>query len=764
MTFTLPFSTLDVTLARVGGKGMNLAELAQAGFPVPPGFLVTTEAYRVFVNANDIQPRILTLARNVQADDPVALENASAEIESLFARGGMPDEFVNELVSAYAELSGRAALPVAVRSSATAEDLPELSFAGQQETYLNIVGAPAVLDVMKKCWASLWTARAIGYRARNHIPPDEVALAVVVQRMIPAEVSGVLFTANPLTGRREQIVMDASFNSVQGVMEPLTPMGRTALRMIIGMVPRLLDVQRPVQEIFPDAGGRLFIDITEVARDPRLRHVALSGLSRVDPGARQALLRLSEAGRIKSEPVATPGRMLGLLFAARPVLARVLAALRNPEKMRAAALADADRFLARVRANAQSAHDLPARLEAMERDLGQAFVGLLGAVAPLIFPVVAGMSIVDRWLVEWLGLKPGAVLALMRGLPGNVTTEMDLKLWAAARMTRADPQARARLLAQTVEESVEAYRQRSLPQAAQAALEKFFGEYGMRAVAEIDFGRPRWREDPSSILQTLHSYLRLEHPNLAPDVVFPRGAAESERLAQEYIARVKRTHFGAIRARLLRAAIRRLRLLGGLREAPKFYMIKVLDLYRTALLESGRELVARGALERPEDIFFVPFDELKRAGHSVQGDITNLKRLVAIERAEYDRERARRQLPRLLLSTGEVFYQGVSSAEAGPNDLVGDPVSPGVAEGNARVVLDPRGVRLEPGEILICPATDPGWTPLFLTAGGLVMEIGGLVTHGAVVAREYGIPAIVGVSQVTSRLHTGQRVRVTVLA
>jgi pyruvate,water dikinase len=237
-------------------------------------------------------------------------------------------------------------------------------------------------------------------------------------------------------------------------------------------------------------------------------------------------------------------------------------------------------------------------------------------------------------------------------------------------------------------------------------------------------------------------------------VVFQRAQAEAQRLAAGYVARVRRTRFGALRARLLAAAIRRMRILGAMRETPKFFAIKTLDIYRTAFLAQGAALVARGLLAQPDDIFFVPFDTLRRFA---TGAPVDLRAVVAEQQALYRQEQARKQLPRLLLSTGEVFYEGLS--EAGSNDLIGDPVSPGRVEGTVRIVRDPRGVRLEPGEILVCPATDPGWTPLFLTAGGLVMEIGGLVTHGSVVAREYGIPAVVGVHDATTRLHTGQRVR-----
>jgi len=279
----------------------------------------------------------------------------------------------------------------------------------------------------------------------------------------------------------------------------------------------------------------------------------------------------------------------------------------------------------------------------------------------------------------------------------------------------------------------------------------------MRTAAEIDLGRPRWRDDPTSILQTLLGYLQIEDASLAPDVIFQRNKEQAERLAVEYIARARKTRFGWLRARLIGGIIRRQRALSGLREVPLFFMVRLLGIYRQVLLDSARELVARGWLERADDIFFVPLDTLKRF---VQGDKVALKDIAAANRASYERECARKQMPRILLSTGEAFYEGVSDAAVTGDDLVGQAVSPGVAEGRAHVILDPRNARLEPGEILVCPSTDPGWTPLFLTAGGLVMEIGGMITHGSVVAREYGIPAVVGVHNATARLKTGEHIRV----
>jgi pyruvate,water dikinase len=277
----------------------------------------------------------------------------------------------------------------------------------------------------------------------------------------------------------------------------------------------------------------------------------------------------------------------------------------------------------------------------------------------------------------------------------------------------------------------------------------------MRGVAEIDLGRPRWRDDPTLVLDLLLGYLELEDAEASPESALARGAEEAERLRAEYVGRLRSMPRGRPRAKLLGAAIHRMRVLGGLRELPKLQFCKILDVYRTRLREHGRQLAAAGSLAAGDDIFFVPFEALERFA---AGEGVDLQALVAAERAAYAREVARRRPPRLLLSTGETFYEGLT--EAGSSDLVGAPVSPGVVEGRVRVVLAPQGVRLEPGEILVCPSTDPCWTPLFVTAGGLVMEMGGLTTHGAVVAREYGIPAVVGVHHATEQLTTGERVRV----
>jgi rifampicin phosphotransferase len=217
LPLVLALDDASATLEQVGGKGASLARMAAAGLPVPPGFHITTAAYRRFVMENGLQERILAAISGVTPEQPATLEAASKQIESFFAQGGMPDDIAEAILRAYAELGGDD-LPVAVRSSATAEDLPEMSFAGQQETYLNMHGEAMVLEAVKRCWASLWTARAIGYRARNNIAPQDVSLAVVVQALVPADAAGILFTANPLTGVRDQVMINAAWGLGEAIV------------------------------------------------------------------------------------------------------------------------------------------------------------------------------------------------------------------------------------------------------------------------------------------------------------------------------------------------------------------------------------------------------------------------------------------------------------------------------------------------------------------------------------------------------------------
>jgi pyruvate,water dikinase len=287
---------------------------------------------------------------------------------------------------------------------------------------------------------------------------------------------------------------------------------------------------------------------------------------------------------------------------------------------------------------------------------------------------------------------------------------------------------------------------------------RFLADYGMRGIGEIDIGRPRWREDPAHIFQVLKNYRQIGLEN-SPEAVFQAGAEKARQAQKRLIAQFRKTRGGNVKARLVAMMIVRLRELGGLRETPKFTVVRLFGHIRAALINVGQTLVDKGILTSADDMLFLHLPELKAL--TTGKEARDWRALIGQRRATYRRELNRKRIPRILMSDGTAFFDApVTDFAQGENTLTGTPVSPGSVEGIVHVVHNPLGVRLISGEIMVCPATDPAWTPLFLSAAALVTEVGGMMTHGSVVAREYGIPAVVGVQQATERLKTGQRVRV----
>ena len=341
---------------------------------------------------------------------------------------------------------------------------------------------------------------------------------------------------------------------------------------------------------------------------------------------------------------------------------------------------------------------------------------------------------------------------VLRSLPANVTTQMDLQLWDLATRLRADPAAAAALADGEPSELAGRYRAGTLPPVLQRELASFLDRFGFRAVAEIDLGVPRWSEDPTHLLGVLAGYLRMPADAEPADRHFTRGAAEAEAMIRTLAGRV-----GPARGRVVAFALGRARQLLGLREMPKFVIVSVFAAARRELLRIGDDLVAVGRLSASGDVALLDFREIRSA---VEG--FDARELVERRRDERSAGTGRRHVPRLMLSDGTDVEAAAGSAPGPAPDgaLTGTPASSGIVTARARVVLDPTGARLEPGEILVAPSTDPGWTPLFLTAGGLVMEMGGANSHGAVVAREYGIPAVVGVPGAIDRIVTGDLITV----
>jgi pyruvate,water dikinase len=366
------------------------------------------------------------------------------------------------------------------------------------------------------------------------------------------------------------------------------------------------------------------------------------------------------------------------------------------------------------------------------------------------------MATLSRIANELTG-SPDLILQASRGMPNNVTTNMDLSLWQIAQSAMQEPASRQHLESQTAEVLAQQYLDAKLPNLLQSNIADFMQQYGMRGVGEIDIGNPRWREDPRQIMQTLQSYLKIDDPKMAPDEVFKRGEIAAAEALSSLQEAARNSFAGPIRVRIVRALARRFRHLAGMRESPKFFVIRLMGQIREVLLAAGENLVTEGKLENADDLFFLTLDQLEEFANDPSLEV---KSWVAAARLAIQRESLRKQIPRLILSDGRTYYEGIASAEGTEGELQGSPVSPGTVEGRVRVLFDPHTSQLEPGEILVCPGTDPAWTPLFLAAGGLIMEVGGMMTHGAIVAREYGIPAVVGVDRATDRLETGDLIRV----
>ncbi|HEU5483709.1 MAG TPA: PEP-utilizing enzyme, partial [Microlunatus sp.] len=544
----------------------------------------------------------------------------------------------------------------------------------------------------------------------------------------------------------------------QGLTRPITPMGQAAFRLMGSSIAAAAGFPQADPHAGPAGmvtiGERLFADITPLLRHRGARKVAAKVAGVMEARTQAVLLLLRTDPGFGPPPHGQGGR-------AAPIIARLMIKTKAPLRVITALVSPraahraADRIEASVRerwrpANPPTPSD---RLDALEnRLLTDTFV-----IMPTVFPYAAAgllsAAVARRLAPE--ELDPTLFADLRRGLPHNVTTEMDLGLWQLATAIRQDEAAGVIMTQTTVRDLATAYRSGELPPVVQHGLAAFLDRYGHRAVAEIDLGMPRWSDEPEHLLGVLTNYLRLEDPDLAPDRQFAHGADVAARAVSTIVSRTRDDGWsGPVRARLVGLALDRARRLIGLRERPKAIMVFALASARRELGLVGAAAVAAGSIERVDDTFFLDLGQLRQAVAGVdQRDV------VAERRATYASELRRRHIPRVLLSDG-TEPETMITTDAPDGALVGSPASVGTVTGPARVITDPSGAHLEPGEILVAPSTDPGWTPLFLTAGGLVMEMGGSMSHGSVVAREYGIPAVVGVPEATSKITNGQLITV----
>lgn len=810
--------------ALVGGKAANLAELGRIErVAVPDGFCVTTAAFDRVVAAHPELRRLIDHVARPGNDAGAA----AAEIRSIIEQVPLPSDIETEIAEAIDQSPD---VTWAVRSSATAEDAPTSSFAGQHASFLD-VPAPAVVDHVRRCWASLFTDAAIAYRERHGISHARAQMAVVVQHMLAPAASGVLFTADPVTSDRTVVAIEAVLGLADALVsglvtaasyrvrgsELLDAPGDTDRRALtdeqaieLAVLARRIEAHfgtpqdiewclvdggywivqsRPITTLFPVpqvddgrnhiylsvghqqmmteaikplglsiwqmtaarpmdvAGGRLFVDVTDQLISPATRTGLLNVALRSDPLIRDALQSILDRDDFlpSPDPDAAPP--------APPPGAGAPSTIETDPAVVSELIARTRESIDGLRRTIQTLHgdELFAFIERDIDDLKQSLFDPRSHAA-----ILAGIEAtwwLDDHLKEWLG-EVGAADTLSQSAPHNITADMGLDLLDVADAIRPHPAVVDHLRHVAGDDFLDHLSTVDGGPQARAAIDAYLEAYGMRCVGEVDITRRRWRERPAALLPMILTHI----DNTAPGEAERRreqGRQRARAKEAEVLERLRALPDGDTKAAQIKQMIERLRTFIGYREHPKYAMICRYDAYKQALDGEAQRLAETGVIDNPEDIYYLRFDELREIVRTGASD----RDLIRRRKAEHQVHQ-RLTPPRVLTSDGEALSGAYRRDDLPAGALAGLAVSTGVAEGRARVVLDMVDAKLEPGDILVTPHTDPSWSPLFITAAGLVTEVGGLMTHGSVIAREYGLPAVVGVAHATKLIRNGERIRV----
>ncbi|KPU42911.1 phosphoenolpyruvate synthase [Oxobacter pfennigii] len=861
-SYVIGFSQIDEAgLMKVGGKGLNLGLLSKIiEIRVPEGFCVTTTAFQESLANNTEIEALLESLEKLKSIDRERISQISgkirAEIENIQLSKDIESAILKEL-SNYDEQES-----FAIRSSATAEDLPNASFAGQQDTYLNIRGKKKILRHVILCWASLFTDRAVTYRIQNGFEHRKVSLSVVVQKMIFSEISGILFTADPVTSDRRTLSIDAGLGlgeaMVSGLTNPdiykirdekivskkigiqhleirpaenggtqqnqvdsnrqskqvlpddrilqLARIGRKIeayfgcpqdiewcfyqnefyivqsraittlfpipesvdsrkprVYMSIGHIQMMTDAIRPLGISFfqmisditlTRSGGRLYADITHDLSSAVGRNRLVMATGKQDLLIQGAIKQLLNQKEFMVSLPKGKRNVKGGIFTPASILAAIKIKRKNDPEVIDELIEKFESELNRIDRQLLKLSG-KAALDFIKDDRGSL---LAMAYHPkMLGPIIAAILVNDSMnknIEVWLGEKNAADL-LSKSLEHNVTTEMGLALCDLADVIREYPQV-LKYLSEIPDDKDFFEKMRTLPggKEAEKAFKNFLMRYGMRCPGEIDITKPRFEEKPTQLLPMLLSNLRILKPG-EHKARFAKGKIEVKEKEEEILHGLAQLPKGKRNTEKMRTDIRLLRNFIGCREYPKYYIVRRYQVYKKALLKEADRLVEKGILHTCDDVFYLYFDELYRAVETGQvdygiiekrkGDYANFEKLTP---------------PRVITSDGFVPSSNFSTEKFPANALMGIPVSSGIVEGRARIILSVEEAELEVGDILITRFTDPSWTPLFATIKGLVTEVGGFTTHGAVVAREYGLPGVVGVENATDLIKDGQRVRV----
>jgi pyruvate,water dikinase len=860
--YVLSFSEIEKTkLMVVGGKGLNLGELSRIeGLQVPEGFCITTQAYRNAIANNKDFIGLLDQLSLLKADDRGKISEISEKIRKVIEETDIPKDIENEIMSYLSKFGLENSY--AVRSSATAEDLPLASFAGQQDTYLNIKGKVALLKHVSKCWASLFTERAIAYRIQNGYDHKKGYLSVVIQRMVFPEASGIMFTADPVTSNRKVLSIDASYGLGEALVSGIVnadiykvnkdkivdkkisskkvaiyglEKGGTEERFIkadqqnkqtltdeqiieLAAVGRKIEMNfgspqdiewclsdskfyivqsRPITTLYPipvndgkkriytsmghlqmmtedikplgmsfckflsfwfgenlnASGGRLFLDATYDLSSPIGRKILIMSTGKADVLMKNALQNIMKRKDFMKEMPRGKGAINAGSGAFSWIILAIKAYQKNDEKITKDLIAYNEGLIRDMESKIRkvSGDDLFEFILQDAKDLKAVLTG------PQNMSLMVVGAFVSNWInskaEKWLGEK-SVVDALSKSIPNNVTAEMGIELMNVSDVVRKYPDV-LEYFKKAKDDSF--FKDLSNLNGGAEVIETmrtYLEKYGMRCSGEIDITKSRWSEKPTALIPMISNNIRSFPPN-SGRVRFEQGIAEATQKEEDILKRLELMPGGKRKAKRMKKMISVLRNFIGFREYPKYSFIKRFQIYKDALMKEAAILVQKGIIKEKEDIAYLYFEEYREAVRTGK-----LNYSIIIGRKEDYAIFEKLTPPRVMTSEGEIISGEYNTGNIPEGALVGIPVSSGIVEGRARVIQKMENACIEEGDILVTSFTDPSWTPLFISVKGLITEIGGLMTHGAVITREYGLPAVVGVENATKLIKDGQRIRV----
>jgi pyruvate,water dikinase len=833
--YTLPLKSPQATIETVGGKGASLSRLLAAGLPVPDGFHVTTAAYRRFIAMNGLQEKVLAAAAKATLDEPEALEDASRQINGFFMQNDIPEDVAEAIRKAYAGLGG-GDLHVAVRSSATAEDLPGMSFAGQMETYLNVHGETIVLEMVKRCWTSLWMARAISYRVRNDIPHDDLSMAVVVQKLVPADAAGIMFTANPVTGALDQVVINASWGLgeaiVEGKVTPDTIVVGKLRRKIIEQQINQKDVmtvrtskgthEQPVPSskrgqavLGPVQASKLArigikvenlycmpMDIEWVLERGRFFLVQARPITNLhghnplvgeynESLCGDFLWSKGDAGEAITDvmtpctwsllpimfdeavPVVGSYRQYGNIGGRLYVNLTIFASILGPKRFTKLSEKGMGRF-----PEGMQIHTIPIP-----------WLSLLSETLPWLLRVIFRSRAYRRRMPDFLRTAPGRCEDLRTKIQAASTCQELLALWdydvkplhVEACRTWAAVGLQGMISAISLPEKLNRMvgekdadallsgsvgdwghlaslgLMLSLAKLSRGEIGRndFSQMFGHRGPHEFEVSMPRPGEDPQWIDQQLAA---LNEAKIDVDKLLARKEAARQEAWNRLHERFPRAE------KKMRLQINRWLEISHEREATRSEILRTVWVLRSFVQRAG------ALTQAGDDIFFLSIDEILAL---LGEDRASLAR-VPVRRAVHERYCSIPPYPALIQGhfdpfkwaadprrRVDLFAENGSTPLQADGAIVGLPGATGTVEGRVRVIATVEdGDQLQDGEILVTTVTNVGWTPMFPRAAAVVTDVGAPLSHAAIVAKELGIPAVVGCGNATMRLHTGDQVRV----